>query len=139
MAQGGHSLAEGLLKNCGSLVVVKIADNRLGDAAATHLASCMRGTTAKGLTSFSCAALNGPFCISGNLQEKARARKDAAGERIKAKVQREAAEAEAEEEAMAKANDDVANNLRKHGGDLYGQPPQPLQMKAPAGVRMQVL
>ena len=136
---GGHALAEGLIKNCGRLVVLKVSDNRLGDAAATHLASCMRGTTSKGLKSFACHSLNGPFCVSGRLQEKARERKDAATERIKRKVAKEAAVAAEEEEARKAAEEALANNERKHGGDLYGQPPRPVQMKAPSGVRMQVL
>ena len=84
---GGSALAKGLLKNSGALTLLKVADNNLGDIAAMRIASCMRGTVGEGLKSFSCASLNGPFCISGVLQAKSEQRKSIAKNRSKVKMQ----------------------------------------------------
>jgi Ran GTPase-activating protein (RanGAP) involved in mRNA processing and transport len=71
---GGLAIAAGLLHNRpGRLRVVKVADNKLGEAAAAAVAAAMRGTASEGLRSFSHKALNGPYSVSGTLHDKKRA------------------------------------------------------------------
>jgi hypothetical protein len=49
---GARALSAGLLRNCGSLKVVEVADNRLGRAATCLLAASMKGSTPQVLQSF---------------------------------------------------------------------------------------
>ena len=77
--QGGIALARGILHNKGSLKVLKVADNKIGEAAAADLAGCMRGTTGPGLVSFGATNLQGPNCISGTLYGIRRERRPRGG------------------------------------------------------------
>ncbi len=75
-AGGGLALAEGLLRNPGNkLTVLKVADNKVGDAAMARLAACFRGTARDGLKSVGGGSLDGPRCISGTLHGRTRRRR----------------------------------------------------------------
>ena len=70
---GGLALANGLLHaRQHHLRVVKVADNKLGEAVASAVAAAMRGTASEGLLGFNHHALKGPQCISGTLYGKKR-------------------------------------------------------------------
>ena len=72
---GGLALATGLLHNSGSLKMVKVADNQVGEVVAAKIASCMRGTTQPGLDSFAATHLSGPHAVTGTLYGRKKVRK----------------------------------------------------------------
>lgn len=50
--EGGLSIAKGIVRNCGNLKELVVADNRLGSGVATLVAAAMRGRTPHCLRGF---------------------------------------------------------------------------------------
>ena len=110
---GGLALADGLLHaRQRHLRVVKVADNKLGEAVASAVAAAMRGTASEGLLGFNHHALKGPLCISGTLYGKKR-------------TVRPAAMLESDEEGDEDSNSDFSDDGGlETGGEASYKPPE---------------